>query len=383
MRSVPTSVALIAYLSVGSIGCSDLKAQRGEEPEQQEEHETQHPIILTSPVAKDVDIAQRYVCQIHANRYIELRALERGYLQEIKVQEGQAVKKGQLLFKLLPVVYNAKLHADEAELQRADIALRNTEMLSSKNVVSNQELAMAKAERERAKARVELASAELSFTDITAPFDGIIDRQYQQQGSLVDDGDMVTTISDNSVMWVYFNVPEADYLAFQAAAGAREVNRRHQLKLADSRIELQLANGKFFDHPADEIVTVESSFDNETGNILFRVDFPNPEHLLRHGQTGTLWIHQPLKNALVIPQRATFEILDKRYVYVVDEQGVAHQRAIGVAHEMDDIFVVNSGLALTDKIVLEGARQTRDGEHVEGTFRKPEEVLASMKKHAE
>lgn len=383
MRSVPTSVALIAYLSVSSIGCSDLKAQRGEEPEQQEEHETQHPIILTSPVAKDVDIAQRYVCQIHANRYIELRALERGYLQEIKVQEGQAVKKGQLLFKLLPVVYNAKLHADEAELQRADIALRNTEMLSSKNVVSNQELAMAKAERERAKARVELASAELSFTDITAPFDGIIDRQYQQQGSLVDDGDMVTTISDNSVMWVYFNVPEADSLEFQAAAGAREVNRRHQLKLADSRIELQLANGKFFDHPADEIVTVESSFDNETGNILFRVDFPNPEHLLRHGQTGTLWIHQPLKNALVIPQRATFEILDKRYVYVVDEQGVAHQRAIGVAHEMDDIFVVNSGLALTDKIVLEGARQTRDGEHVEGTFRKPEEVLASMKKHAE
>lgn len=383
MRFVPTPVAFAACLCVSSIGCSDLKAQLNDEPKEQEEHETQHPIVLTSPVAKDVDVSQRYVAQIHANRYIELRALERGYVQEIKVQEGQPVKKGQLLFKLLPVVYKAKLHADEAELQRADISLRNTEMLSSKNVVSNQELAMAKAERERAKARVELATAELGFTDITAPFDGIIDRQYQQQGSLVDEGDMLTTVSDNSLMWVYFNVPEADYLKFQSEAGGTDPKNRHQLKLAGNRIELQLANGKFFDHPANETVTVESSFDNETGNILFRVDFPNPDRLLRHGQTGTLWIHQPLKDAIVIPQRATFEVLDKRYVYVVDEQGTAHQRAIDVAHEMDDIFVVNSGLALNEKIVLEGVRQTREGEHVEASYRKPEEVLASMKKHAE
>jgi membrane fusion protein (multidrug efflux system) len=383
MRFVSTHVALAACLCVSSIDCTNIKAQRSDEPKEHETHESQPPIVVTSPFAQDVDIAQRYVCQIHANRYIELRALERGYLQEIKVQEGQAVRKGQLLFKLLPVVYQAKLHADEAELQRADISLRNTEMLSSKNVVSHQELAMATAERARAKARVELASAELSFTDITAPFDGIIDRQYQQQGSLVDDGAMVTTVSDNSLMWVYFNVPEADYLNFQATAGARDLDHRHQLKLAGNRIELQLANGKFFDQPANETVTVESSFDNETGNIQFRVDFPNPKRLLRHGQTGTLWIHQSLKDAIVIPQRATFEILDKRYVYVIDDQGVAHQRAISVAHELDDIFVVESGLALNEKIVLEGVRQTREGEHVEASFRKPEEVLASMKKHAE
>src|SRR5690606_6815942 len=195
-----------------------VKAEEGHD--ESKEHEVEHPIVVTTPVRRDVDIAEHYVCQIHASRHIELRALERGYLQEVKVQEGQAVKKGQLLFKLLPAIYKAQLHADEAELDRADITLKNTEMLSGKAIVSEQELALAKAERARARARVELASAELAFTEIRAPFDGIVDRQFEQQGSLLEEGDMLTTVSDNELMWVYFNVPEADYLDFQALPNA-------------------------------------------------------------------------------------------------------------------------------------------------------------------
>ncbi len=376
MRFTLAHNIVFASLLLPLVGCADREA------EAQEEHGTHHPIVVTSPVATTVDTTQHYVSQIHASRHIELRALERGYLQEVRVKEGQAVKKGQTLFKLLPVVYKARLHADEAELEGAEIALRNTELLSSNNIVSDQELALAKAERERAKARVELATAELGFTNITAPFDGIIDRQYQQQGSLLEEGDILTTVSDNSQMWVYFNVPEAAYLDFQSLPNAVDPKNPHQLKLPNARIELQLANGDFFEHTAEEAVTIESTFDSETGNILFRADFPNPDRLLRHGQTGTLWIHRPLENAIVIPQRATFEILDKRYVYVVVD-GVAHQRAISVAFEMDDVFVVESGLTANDKIVLEGVRQTHDGEHVEAQFREPGEVLSNMKTHAE
>lgn len=376
---IPVIVAL-ACSTIPSVGCSDLEAQ---ETHEAKEHEAHHPIVVTTPMARDVDTAQHYVCQIHASRNIELRALSRGYLQEIKVREGQTVKKGQLLFKLLPVVYKAQLHADEAELERANISLRNTELLSNAKIVSEQEVAMVKAERQRAQAKVELASAELSFTDITAPFDGIVDRQYEQQGSLLEEGDMLTTVSDNSLMWVYFNVPEAAYLDFRALPDAVDPENPQQLKLPGAHIQLQLANGSFFDQPAGETVTIESTFDHETGNILFRADFPNPERLLRHGQTGTLWIHRPIKDAIVIPQRATFEVLDKRYVYVVGDDGVAHQRAISVAHELDDVFVVESGLALNEKFVLEGVRQTREGEHVEAEFRKPEEALSNMKNHAE
>lgn len=348
-----------------------------------EAHHEPNLIVATSPLEQDVVITQKYVCQIHSRRHIELRALERGYLEEVLVQEGQAVKKGELLFRLLPVVYKARLHADQAELQSAEIKLRNTEALYKKDVVSDQEVALVKAEVERAKANVELAQAELSFTEIRAPFDGIVDRQYEQQGSLTEEGDMLTTVSDNSLMWVYFNVPERDYLEFKATPEANDPTRPQHLRIPDSKIELQLASGKVFDHAAAETITVESTFDNETGNILFRADFPNPEGLLRHGQTGTLLLHRTLPKSMVIPQRSTFEILDKLYVYVLDEDGVAHQRWITVAHEMDDVFVVAGGLEAGETIVLDGVRQVRDGEHAEFEFRDPKEVLKNLKHRAE
>ncbi len=381
MKLRSLSSPLLISLCLFVWGCSTVKAEEGHD--EAHEHEARHPIVVTTPVRRDLDIAEHFVCQIHASRHIELRALERGYLQEVKVQEGQAVKKGELLFKLLPAVYKARLHADEAELDRAEITLRNTELLSEKDVVSDQELALAKAERARAKAQVELASAELTFTEIRAPFDGLVDRQYEQQGSLLEEGDMLTTVSDNSLMWVYFNVPEADYLDFQSLPGAIDPDHPQTLKLPGVRLRLQLANGQFFEQTAHESLTIESDFDSETGNIPFRSDFPNPKGLLRHGQTGTLWVHRPIEDAVVIPQRATFEVLDKRYVFVVDEKGVAHQRVIQIENELDDIFVVKEGLELDEKIVVEGVRQVRDGAHIEARFQKPEEILSHLKHHAE
>src|SRR5690606_3342615 len=199
-----------------------------------------HPIVVTSPVVQDVETARQFVCQIRSRRHIELRALQRGYLQDVLVQEGQALKKGQLMFKILPVVYRAKLQADQAELESAEITLRNTKMLFEKNVVSDQELALATAERQRAKARVELAQAELAFTEIRAPFDGIMDRLHEQEGSLLEEGDMLTNVSDNSLMWVYFNVPEADYLEFMAVADAEGSKNAAKLHLPDARITVPL-----------------------------------------------------------------------------------------------------------------------------------------------
>ena len=136
---------------------------------------------------------------------------------------------------------------------------------------------------------------------------------------------------------------------------------------------------------------IEAKFNNQTGNIAFRADFPNPAvvagddrtRLLRHGQTGTILIHRPLKNAIVIPQRATFELLDKRYVWVVGEDDTAHQTLITIKHELEDIFVVNTGIGVKDKIVLEGVREVEEGAKVEYEFRTPEEALKNQKFHAE
>jgi membrane fusion protein (multidrug efflux system) len=358
-------IILLALISVALPACN--KQERQTEVEQ-------HKIVTTSPGVQDVILTQQYVCQIHSRRHINVCALDSGYLEEIRINEGQRVKKGDLMFKILPTLYQAKWEAESAEAQLARLEFKNTKRLFEKTVVSDQEVALYEAKLAKAQAKADLAQAELDFTDVRAPFDGIVDRQHQQLGSLIKEGEELTTLSDNSVMWVYFNVPEAQYLEYMARSDEEKEGQE---------IELVLANGSKFPQ-SGKIGAIEAQFNNETGNIPFRADFPNPGGLLRHGQTGNVLIKRALPDALVIPQRATFEILDKHYVYVVGEDGVVHQREIVIQNELDDIFVVKSGLEVTDRIVLEGVRQVHDGQKLEECeFRQPVVALANQKHHAE
>lgn len=315
----------------------------------------------------DVPTTQDYVCRMQSRRHIEIRALNEGYLEEITIQEGQTVRAGERLYNLYPILYQTKLEAEKAELRVAEINLQNTSKLAEKGFLSAPELARVTAERDRARANVDRATAEAGFTSIAAPFDGIVGHQLMQQGSLVEAGDVLTTMSDNAVMWVYFNVPEADYLRFKSLPGASDPESPRRLELSGATIQIRLANGQIFDNNAASTLTIESEFNRETGNIEFRADFPNPQGLLRHGETGTLLINQKLAGALVIPQRATFEILDRRYVFVVDKDDIAHQREITVARELEDIYVLKGGLSAGERFVLEGARQVHDGQHLERT----------------
>jgi len=351
---------------------SKLEGAGGEGGE--EAHHEPHKLVVTSPKVMDVTLTERYVCQIHSQRHIEVRALESGYLESIAVREGQTVKKGDLMFKVLPVLYQAKLDAELAEAQLAQLEFNYTKKLSESKVVAPTEVSLLQAKYNKAKAKADLAKAELNFTDVRAPFDGIADKQLHQLGSLVNEGDILTTLSDNSLMWVYFNVPEKRYLEYMAEVGQNKES---------PNIELELANHTKFSHPG-KIGAIEAKFNPETGNIAFRADFPNPEGLLRHGQTGTILMSRVMHNAVVIPQRATFENLAKQYVYVVGEDEVVRQRGITVQHELEDIYVLDEGIVdPKEKIVVEGIRQVRDGDKVEYEFRQPEEILAHAKHKAE
>ncbi len=345
-----------------------------------EKHEEEpRKVVATSPKVMDVTITQPYVCQIHSQRHIDIRALDSGYLEPIQIREGQVVKKGDLLFKIKPVLYQTKADAEKAEALRTELEYQFTEELVKKQAVSDKQALLFKARRDMAKANADKAQAELDFTDIRAPFDGIIDTLHEQQGSFIKENDILTTLSDNGKMWVYFNVPERAYLEYMASKRDKD----------EQKIELELANHTKFPQKCEQVI-VEAQFNNETGNIPFRADFPNPpmtpgqqDRLLRHGQTGTILIHRTLKNALVIPQRATFELLDKRYVWVIGEDDKAKQRLITIKHELEDTFVIKSGLEASDKIVLEGVREVAEGGKVEYEFRKPEEALTNQKFPAE
>jgi membrane fusion protein (multidrug efflux system) len=368
---------LVSLCLSGCVSQADSQAASQSESDGESEHRD-HAIVTTSPLRKDVISTQPYVCQIHSCQHIEIRALEGGYLEQIGVKEGQTVKKGTLMFKILPTLYQARLDSEEAEVERLQIELDNAQTLLKKDYVSKSEIALKTAELNKAKAKLALVRAELSFTSVTAPFDGIVDRQRTQLGSLIEEGDVLTTFSDNSLMWVYFNVPEKDYLAYKADLD-KDKNGDSPGNL---QIELRLANHKIFPQKG-KIGAIEADFNNTTGNISFRADFRNPDGLLRNGQTGTILIHSTLNDVVVIPQRATFDILAKRYAYVVDDDKVVHQRDITIQSVQDDIFVIEQGLDEGDKIILEGIRQVRDGDTVAHEFRDPEEVLGNLKYHAE
>jgi membrane fusion protein, multidrug efflux system len=342
----------------------------------EEEHkEEPRKVVVTSPKAMTVTLTQPFVCQIRSQRHIDICALEEGYLEAIRIVEGQSVKAGEEMFKVVPVIYKAELDAATAEAKFARIKLQNTKTLfeNKLQIVSQNEVYLYEAELAKAEAKMKLAEAKWNFATIKAPWDGIVHRQLQQQGSLIKEGEILTTLSDNSVMWVFFNVPEKQYLEYMASSKQDK---------DDQKIELELASHTKFPQACIKL-TVEGQFNNETGNIPFRADFPNPDGVLRHGQTGTIQIHRTLKNALVIPQRATFELLDKRYVWVIGEDDVAHQKLITIKHELEDVFVVNSGIDAKDKIVLEGVREVVEGGKVEYEFREPEAAINNQKFHAE
>lgn len=337
-----------------------------------EEHHEEDKYLVTSPLLLDTVITKEYVCQIQSIRHIELRTQERGYLQEIFVDEGKYVKQGQLLFQIMPKLYNAEVQIAQAEVDLAEIEYLNTKSLADSNVVSKNELAMAKAKFNKANAQLSLAQVHSSFTQIRAPFDGLLDRFQVRLGSLLDEGDLLTNLADNSRMWVYFNVPEAEYLEYGQIIKDGDL----------MKVKLLMANNKLFKHMG-VVETVESDFDNETGNIAFRATFPNSEGLLRHGETGNIIVTVPVKNALIIPQKVTFEVLDKKYVFVVDKDNVIKTREVTIGIELSDLYQVEKGLAIGDKILLEGIRKVKENDTISFEYLDPKNVVTHLGLHAE
>ena len=339
---------------------------------QKEEKEEGDKFIVTNPIKIDTSFIKKYVSQIRSIQNIEIRAQEKGYLQNIYVDEGQFVKKGQLLFKIMPGMYQAELLKAKAEAKGAEIELQNAKMLADKNIVSKNEQALVQAKLEQARAEVALAQLHLSFIEIRAPFDGTIDRIPKKLGSLIEEGELLTSLSDNSQMFAYFNVSEPEYLDYQMNVKDR----------ANTNFSLLLANNELYESKGN-VELIESEFNNETGNIAFRARFPNPNKLLRHGETGSVQMIVPFKNAIVIPQKATYEIQDKKYVFVLNKNNVLESKEITFTSEIPDLYVVTSGITAIDKIVLGGVQKVKDGEKIKYDYISPKSVISKLRLRAE
>lgn len=327
---------------------------------------------VTTPEVISTYISKDYVGSIQSQKNIEIRALQGGVLQDIYVDEGQTVRAGQPLFRIAAVGVQEEVDKSAAEAEQARIDLQNTSMLAANNIVSKNARKMARAKLNGAMADLRLARIHKQLSLIRAPFSGIIGRIPNKKGSLIQDGDLLSSLSDNSSMYVYFNASEPEYLDYQQHAA-----ERNKLPLT-----LILANGTRFGAQG-HFQNVGGEFDHSTGNIEFRAKFFNANHILRNGQTGTVRVNIPVRNAIIIPQQATYEIQDQKYVFVVDARGYIHARPIKVAFEKQNIYVISEGLSQNDRFLVEGVDKVNDGDRISSRYKSPAVVLQSVKLKAD
>lgn len=320
-----------------------------------------------NPILKDTVNHREYIAEINAIQNVEIRSRIHGIIEKIHVDEGQTLRQGQSLFTISNSTFQqelvkaqAMLRSAETELKVIEIELQNTKRLSDKNIVSKTELEILRAKVEVMKAKIEEAKANvaqaklnLSFTDIKAPFNGIINRIPNKIGSLVDEEALLTSISNDKEVFAYFNVSEIDYLEFAGVKGRGKTDE----------IKLILANNEEYNYKG-KLETSESEFDKGTGNIAFRARFNNPDHLLKHGSSGKIHINTDLKNAMIIPQKSTFEIQENLYVFVIDADSTVKMRRIIPKLRMENVFVIESGLSLNDNILYEGIQLVKDGDKI-------------------
>ena len=322
------------------------------------------PVIQV--VAKDTILHRQYVAEIMAIQNVELRARVPGFLEKIYVDEGMEVQKGQVLFKTNDQEHRAELAkavanllSAQAEARVMEFEIDNLKIMVDKNVISKSELDMTKAKYEAILAKIEEAKSaeqnaqvQLSYTEIRSPFNGTLDRFPQRTGSLIDQGTLLTTVSDVSSVHVYFNVSEIEYLEYiKSSADERAQNNVIQLVLADGS-----------PYPFDGLIeTMEGEFNANTGSIAFRAKFPNPSKILKHRATGKVILSNTIRNAIIIPQKTVFDIQDRSFVYVVDENNQVQIRSIFPKARFSHYYIVESGLEPGERLIFEGIQTIKPG----------------------
>ena len=332
----------------------------------------EYAVITVEPSVSKLNSA--YPARIKGRQDVEIRPNVSGFITKLCVDEGAAVKKGETLFIIDPVQYEeavnvarAAVNVAKANVATAELTAENKEKLAEKNIISQYELQMAKntlatqrAALAQAEAQLVNAEKNLSYTNVTSPSNGVVGKIPFRVGSLVSPSSAtpLTTVSDNSEMYIYFSMNEKDILKLTRESNGATQGALNQMPA----VQLQLVDGTIYDAKG-KIETLSGVIDQTTGAASVRATFPNPNGILRSGGSGVILLPQEDDNAIVIPQKATMEIQDKKFVFVVNDSSVVKTTEIKILPVNDGKnYVVASGLKIGDRIVVEGVGTTvRDG----------------------
>lgn len=329
-------------------------------------------VVTVQP--SDSELSSAFPAQIKGKTDIDIRPQVSGFITKVHVDEGQRVRKGQTLFTIDQVQYQAAVEQARAAVNSANAAVntavsneRNQRMLFDKGIISQtqwqnaaDQLAQARAGLAQAQAALTSAQKNLSYTVVTAPSDGVVGSIPNREGSLASPSSAqpLTTVSDINQVYAYFSLNEKDILDLTAAG-----NKTLEQALAEMPdVQLQLANGTVY--PLNgRVATVSGVIDNATGAAVVRALFDNTNQMLRSGSTGKVIIPNVHKDAIVIPQKATFELQDRKFVYTLNDSNMTVSTPIEILDINDgQNYVVLNGLKAGDRVVVEGVgTSVRDG----------------------
>ena len=345
--------ALAVAVTVGAVACKEeVKVQTP-------------PEYATITIKEDsVTVKNSFPATLGGNSDAEIRSNVSGFIVKINVSEGDVVKKGDILFEVDHEVYQAQyntslaqLHVAETKVETARLTAQNKANLAQKGIISEYEkkladnsLAQAEAELEQARAMLDNARTNLDYTYIKSPSDGVIGNIPVSLGNLVSptSAEPLTKVSDISKVYANFSIDEKFMLFYTEQGGINDI-----LKYMP-KVELKLATGQIYTEKGT-IETISGMMDTKTGSAKMSAMFKNPKQLLRSGNTGSVLIPKTITNAILVPQTATYELQDKKFVYVLNDSNMTVNRQIEVeALTFNQNYIVTNGLKVGDRIVIEG-----------------------------
>lgn len=352
---------LLAAVAVMFASCGGQQGKMGDNEFAVRTIQTQNTELQTS-----------YPATIRGVQDVEIRPKISGFITKLCVKEGQSVKKGQLLFEIDNVTYQAAVrqakaavNSAEAQLNTSKLTYENNQKLFANNVIGTYELQSSKNSYENARAALAQAKASyvsakqnLDFCYVTSPADGIVGDLPYRVGALVSSSstEPLTTVSDINTMQVYFAMTEKDMLEMTKTKGGM-----HAVISEYPAVKLQLADGTTYGHDG-KVAAVSGVIDQATGSVSMRADFPNPEHLLKSGGSGYIVVPHVSNNAIVIPQDAVAQVQDRYFVYVVGKDNKVKYTNVTVNPDNDGKnYIIESGLKVGDRIVVKGITALKDG----------------------
>ena len=386
-------VQLLSVLSTALLllaSCSNKQNQGGAAAAGTSPQAQSYPVFKIS--SQNATLNSDYPATLQGQQNIEIRPKIDGYIDHIYIDEGSMVKKGQLLLRLSAPQYAqevnnavAAISSAEADVSAAELQVNKTKPLVEKDIISHYDLESAlytlkarKAVLTQAKASLAMAKTNLGYTNITSPVNGVVGTIPYKLGSLITSttAQPLTTVSNIGKVYAYFSLNEKQLLDFSRTVKGHTLNE----KLASTPpVSLILSDGSTYPEKG-HLETINGLINTETGSASYRAAFPNPVGLIRSGGSATLRIPQRVKDAVLIPQKASYELQGKHFVYVVGDKGAVKSTEIHIMNlATGQYFVVTDGLKSGDNVVLDGASTLQDGIIIKPDIKNSDAIYKDLK----